>query len=98
MILLVIAGFGALWVYIFLQVWTSKGPDPPYFNDAIQYLAPILTALVGGIVAMAFGASLAQPQQSLFGTTAALLSLKPSTWVFGVYVIAYLLLGTGSII
>jgi hypothetical protein len=93
MILLAIAGFTALWLYVFWVVWTTEKPDPPTFNDAIQYLAPILTALVGGIVAMVFGVSIAHPPQSFFQVAAILLSFKPATWVFGVYIVDYLVLG-----
>jgi hypothetical protein len=94
MVLITIAAFAALWFYIFLHVWRSTAP--PVFNEAIQYLAPILTALVGGIVAMAFGVSLAHSPQSFLEASAALLSFKPSTWIFGIYIITYLLLGAGS--
>lgn len=96
MILLTIAAFGALWTYVLLVVWKSKSPNPPTFNDAVQYLAPILTALVGGIVAMVFGVSIAAPPHGILETSKALLSFKASTWMFGLYIIGYLLFGAMS--
>lgn len=101
-ILLALAAFIALWVYIFRRVWMSKGPNPPNFNDAIQYLTPILTALVGGIVALFFGVSLSHPHTAAHGTSPfvatilEIFSFEPSTWMFGTYAIAYLITGIAS--
>jgi hypothetical protein len=96
MILLTVAAFCALWIYILVTVWKSSGGTPPVFNDAVQYLAPVLTALVGGIVAMVFGVSIAQPPHSGLHASLALVSFTPATWAYGVYVISYLLLGAVS--
>lgn len=96
MILLAIGAFCALWIYILVTVWKSAGGTPPVFNDAVQYLAPVLTALVGGIVALVFGVSIAQPPHSGLQASFALVSFTPATWIYGVYVIAYLALGAAS--
>jgi hypothetical protein len=74
----------------------EQGTQPPVFNNAVQYLAPILTALVGGIVAMVFGVTIANPPHGFLEASTILLSFKPSTWIFGVYIIGYLLLGAAS--
>jgi hypothetical protein len=96
MVVLAITAFAALWIYVLAIVWRASGPNPPVFNDAVQYLAPILTALIGGIVAMVFGVSIATPPHGFLESSQILLSFKPSTWIYGVYIIGYLVLGASA--
>ncbi|WP_374474676.1 hypothetical protein [Zoogloea sp.] len=96
MALVAVLGFAALWLYIIDRVWRNTAPTPPVFNEAVQYIAPSLTALIGGIVAMLFGVSLEKTSQHLFGATLTLLSFERTTWLYGAYIVIYLLLGVAS--
>src|SRR6202030_19368 len=93
-VMLAVAAFAALWGYILFRVWTSKTHEPPVFNEAVQYSAPILTSLISAVVAVAFGITLAKSFHSPVSATEMLFSLTPPNWVSGVYIITYLIVGT----
>ena len=42
-------------VYIFYESFENSGSETAKFNSVIAYLSSLLTGLVGGIVALAFG-------------------------------------------
>ena len=52
-----ISFFAGLFGWGILQTWRAKGGNPPSYSDAFVYVATALAALIGGIVAVAFGQS-----------------------------------------
>ena len=82
-----ILGFAALFGFGLIQTWQKRTPPPPEYSDAYLYVSTAIAALVGGIVAVAFGV---EPP-------------KPTLWVtdwnqglIGLYALIYIILGVGA--
>lgn len=74
--------FAGLFGWSVIQTWRAAPGSPPTYSDAFVYVATALAALVGGIVAFAFGQAK--------GTAATLDWLAILT---GVYAVVYVVLG-----
>jgi Na+-transporting methylmalonyl-CoA/oxaloacetate decarboxylase gamma subunit len=101
-VLVVLTGlaFAVFFAWAIIQAWASAPGTSPKLNDAFSYVSTAIAALVGGIVAVAFG--LKQPPSSskerLKNSLNGLRDLGVSQVLLVIYVVIYLVCGVVAIV